>query len=486
MKVSGKILEKIHDKKEGNGSSRIRKGDFSKPSASLVDRVMYLQRTIGNLGVERMIRAGTLQAALRIGQPGDEYEKEADRVADEVMRMPEPQIVSGFNHKFDPGIENQIQSIRGGGSPLSEEERTFDYIPQVFNNIGSVFKRKLIQRVPAPGGDFGTFRYCGFGITTRVPGFIKDNFKGSFDVDYTTGCSSIRNNSWSSVWELYDSANRKMDTNTEIPYGGYSIEGDKINAGTPGDGGPKWSLWYRITRNQPWSTDDSDAYPYDYITFDVYSLPIRNQNTRLREELGPIIWQDNFTPAEDGASLEYNFSATASRTTTDSQTTTVSGTVGGERSSNLGFEFEGLTGGFASRLSYSATASLSRTHSVSVQTSKTLSNRFSQPNLRAGVTYKVIARPIYHIIDGSVDMINERDGVISGSGQTLSGGIRIIKGLDIRIETEEKAEALVKRRCWSQRNCTGKAYNQKFSHCHNCYNYASGKSLGEPGNCENC
>ncbi len=53
-------------------------------------------------------------------------------------------------------------------------------------------------------------------------------------------------------------------------------------------------------------------------------------------------------------------------------------------------------------------------------------------------------------------------------------------------EGGDEHEILVKRRCWSQRNCEGKAYNQKFSHCHNCYNYASGKSLGEPGNCENC
>ncbi|SEL12378.1 DUF4157 domain-containing protein [Nitrosovibrio tenuis] len=49
-----------------------------------------------------------------------------------------------------------------------------------------------------------------------------------------------------------------------------------------------------------------------------------------------------------------------------------------------------------------------------------------------------------------------------------------------------EAEILVKRRCWSARNCEGKAYGQKYSHCHNCKNYSSGKSLGEPGNCENC
>ncbi|MBA4142844.1 MAG: DUF4157 domain-containing protein [Nitrosospira sp.] len=53
-------------------------------------------------------------------------------------------------------------------------------------------------------------------------------------------------------------------------------------------------------------------------------------------------------------------------------------------------------------------------------------------------------------------------------------------------EEGEEGEILVKRRCWSGRDCDGKAYNQKFSHCHNCKNYASGKSLGEPGNCERC
>ncbi len=47
--------------KKEDKSSRIRKVDFEKSSDSFADRVMFLQRTIGNLGVERMIRAGTLQ-----------------------------------------------------------------------------------------------------------------------------------------------------------------------------------------------------------------------------------------------------------------------------------------------------------------------------------------------------------------------------------------------------------------------------------------
>jgi len=36
--------------------------------------------------------AAGIQAKLAVGQPGDKYEQEADRVADAVMRMPEPQV----------------------------------------------------------------------------------------------------------------------------------------------------------------------------------------------------------------------------------------------------------------------------------------------------------------------------------------------------------------------------------------------------------
>lgn len=34
----------------------------------------------------------TIQTKLTIGQPGDQYEQEADRIADEVMRMPDPVV----------------------------------------------------------------------------------------------------------------------------------------------------------------------------------------------------------------------------------------------------------------------------------------------------------------------------------------------------------------------------------------------------------
>jgi len=49
-----------------------------------------MQQTLGNQAVQRLYRSGVLQAKLKIGAPGDKYEQEADRVADQVMRMPQP------------------------------------------------------------------------------------------------------------------------------------------------------------------------------------------------------------------------------------------------------------------------------------------------------------------------------------------------------------------------------------------------------------
>ena len=129
---------------------------------SHIDRISFCQKTIGNQAVLRLIKSGILQAKLRIGQPGDKYEQEADRVAKEVMRMPAPQTepratfamqetssmyeeeklrrqpieveqkkliqtkeISGHNAETTPDLESRINAVRGGGRPLPESTRSF-------------------------------------------------------------------------------------------------------------------------------------------------------------------------------------------------------------------------------------------------------------------------------------------------------------------------------------------------------------------------
>ncbi len=170
------VSEVMHITKKEHRPSRKWNGDISEP-VSFADRIQFLQRTVGNQAVERIIRSRKLQAALRIGQPDDAYEQEADRVADQVMRMPEPMKMPDNNHniqrvcplveeeglnrqpvkeeeeeekklRMQPlkedeeeklqakknsdhvpevhyDIENQIQSMKGGGRALSEGERAF-------------------------------------------------------------------------------------------------------------------------------------------------------------------------------------------------------------------------------------------------------------------------------------------------------------------------------------------------------------------------
>ena len=50
------------------------------------------QQAFGNQAVQRLLNGAPIQAKLRVGQPGDRYEQEADRVADAVVHMPEPDV----------------------------------------------------------------------------------------------------------------------------------------------------------------------------------------------------------------------------------------------------------------------------------------------------------------------------------------------------------------------------------------------------------
>jgi hypothetical protein len=101
MRGRGRIKSHGHDEMKGALPSRAARSSLSSNSNPSFDNVLFLQRTIGNQAVQRLIQ-GTgirvqgsgvrIQAKLKIGPPNEIYEQEADRVADQVMRMPEPAV----------------------------------------------------------------------------------------------------------------------------------------------------------------------------------------------------------------------------------------------------------------------------------------------------------------------------------------------------------------------------------------------------------
>ncbi len=143
------------------------KSSLNKQNSSAQD-ILTLHQTIGNQAVQRLFESGFIQGKLTIGKPNDKYEQEADRVADDVMRMPEPQVqrqneedeeeemiqpksigeqitplmqrqvepeeeeeetlqakAEGQTPDVTPNLESRINALQGGGQSLSKETRNF-------------------------------------------------------------------------------------------------------------------------------------------------------------------------------------------------------------------------------------------------------------------------------------------------------------------------------------------------------------------------
>jgi hypothetical protein len=93
MTEKSRIQAKKTDTKRKSPPAPYERSHSPDQSRNATSRILSLQQTAGNRTVQRMLKSGILQAKLRIGQPNDVYEREADRVAERVMRMPEPKAL---------------------------------------------------------------------------------------------------------------------------------------------------------------------------------------------------------------------------------------------------------------------------------------------------------------------------------------------------------------------------------------------------------
>lgn len=69
----------------------------TKAGASTMVRGSRGRSQMGNQIAQRFLREGVIQAKLTVNQPADRFEQEADRMADAVMRMPDPGKAGGLN-----------------------------------------------------------------------------------------------------------------------------------------------------------------------------------------------------------------------------------------------------------------------------------------------------------------------------------------------------------------------------------------------------
>lgn len=86
------IATKSSESYKRNSVTRKLRTNYSPSISSFVENILFLERTMGNQVVQRLIKAGVIQARLKSGQPNDIYDQAADRVVDEVKLQPDSGI----------------------------------------------------------------------------------------------------------------------------------------------------------------------------------------------------------------------------------------------------------------------------------------------------------------------------------------------------------------------------------------------------------
>ena len=82
MSTRANLASKTPGRGEKSSVPQKKSTHSSKYTNSPVDHILYLQRTLGNQAVQGLLKSGVIQK-LTIGQPGDVYEQEADRIAEQ-------------------------------------------------------------------------------------------------------------------------------------------------------------------------------------------------------------------------------------------------------------------------------------------------------------------------------------------------------------------------------------------------------------------
>ena len=128
-----------------------RQGGTSEPRRR-TDPVRTLHRTAGNSAVQRLFEGGAIRAKLAMSCPNDSAEREADRIADDVVRAGDspaerPAVTTQTVHQSPAGsigaksvsnhLEQQVESALDGGSPLSPSVRSY-FEPRFGRDLSSV------------------------------------------------------------------------------------------------------------------------------------------------------------------------------------------------------------------------------------------------------------------------------------------------------------------------------------------------------------
>lgn len=177
--------------------------------------LMYMQRAAGNQAVNRII-----QAKLKVSSPGDRYEREADAVADQVMRMMHPGVMS--ISRFASGGSISTQPVQRACSHCEDPAQRKPVCDDCEAEAQRSAQTESIQMSAAAtvspavsstlGADINAARSNGFPLTVGARSFFEPRFGFDF--------SGVRIHTGSQAASLTQSVNaRAFTTGRDIFFG---------------------------------------------------------------------------------------------------------------------------------------------------------------------------------------------------------------------------------------------------------------------------
>lgn len=105
-------------------------------------------RSLGNRVLQSLYRSESIQHKLKIGQPDDKYEQEADRVAEQVMRMPEPRLPSSVG---DSSLANspipRSESIQRACASCLKDQKAVENESRFSREEGLIQTKQITQLI---------------------------------------------------------------------------------------------------------------------------------------------------------------------------------------------------------------------------------------------------------------------------------------------------------------------------------------------------
>jgi hypothetical protein len=199
------------------------------PTVPRASVLLALQQTHGNQYVQRVV-AG-IQAKLKVGQPGDIYEQEADRVADEVMRMTEPKVSRQVNEEIEK-LPPQAKTI----TPIlaltlqrqdDEEEEELKKKKKEEEEEGLIMAKGISGKAPEVRDDLHTRLNQSIGSGQPLPKETRTFMEERFSVDF----SSVRIHADTEAAKMARDLNAEAFTTGRNIYFGAGIYNPSTSAG---------------------------------------------------------------------------------------------------------------------------------------------------------------------------------------------------------------------------------------------------------------